>query len=253
MTNEVQYISNHDTLKPEPKNIKQEKSMENNYIKPHSRIPKSIRIYFLICHFIFGHNFGFPNLLCRKSSKIYKYFSAVLALTTFFMLAWPFKTLGQTVWYWTKVVECMLNFCILLTTKYTVYNFLSDIHAAERIAVLENETYGFIISIYSLGMLIIKGLMVAMTCIFDNDDYCEMTPAYLSFYMIYAYALDVMHDSQIIIRFYIYVYVKNMERSLKQDHDINKFITRYEKIVHCQDKIRRLCDSTVSIIKYFLG
>lgn len=60
------------------------------------------------------------------------------------------------------------------------------------------------------------------------------------------HGLNIMHDAQLIAGFYIYAYVKNLERSLKHEQDMNKFLDRYNKITDCQDKFQPLCDYIVS-------
>lgn len=157
------------------------------------------------------------------------------------------------VWYWCTLTEYVVNFCILKSSKYNVFDLIADIHAAENIDTLENVAFGVITSLYALGMYIAKVSLTIIICIFDNIDtniFCNTT-IYDAFYCIYFYAFDLMHDAQIIIRFYIYAYVKNIERSLSRDQDINKFIERYSKIADCQDKIRQLCDYLVSKILIF--
>lgn len=161
----------------------------------------------------------------------------------------PFNLVAEDGWFWCNLLECVMNFCILKTAKYTVYDFLSDIHATERIDVLEKEAFGVIISLYALGMLLAKVLIFNIFCVYEYDHavYCKINPSYLIFYTVYFHGMDSVHDAQIIIRYYIYAYVKNMKRSLHQDQNLNKFIEQYDKIVDCQDKIRRLCDYLVSL------
>lgn len=245
MINKLLHIYNQG-IKPTPDNNEMA-STKNNYFKKSSKIPKSIKIFFLILHFTFGQDFGFGNLFQKKTAVFLKYYSAILALTTTIILLGPFTFIGHKVWYWCTLTECVVNFCILKTAKYSVYSLLSDLHAAERNAVLEKETFGVIIFIYAFIMFIAKGFAMIIRCMFDSNLYCEsMNHTYLTFYAICCHAVDLMPEAQIVIRFYIYAYVKNMARSLKQDKDINKFIERYDKIADCQDKIRRLCDYFVS-------
>lgn len=207
----------------------------------------SIKIYFLILHLLFAQDFGFGNLFRKRTAELFKYYTVVLTLTNFVILLWPLMIAYQEVWYWCAVVQCVLNFCILKkTAKYTMYNFLSDIHAAETIVTLEKETFGLIMATYILIMFIIKELIFATFCVFDFSVYCDMNYFNLVFYAISCHAVDFMHESQIVVRFYIYLYVKNMESSLNQDQNVNKLIGRYDRIADCQDKIRCLCDYFVS-------
>lgn len=224
------------------------KSRKNNHIKKSSKIPLSIKIYFLILHLFFAQDFGFQNLMKKRTADILKYYSALLTLTNFVILVWPFMIAYQDVWYWCAILQCVANFCILTNSaKYTMYNFLSDIHAAERIAALETETFGIIMATYIAIMYIGKELIFAFSCMFDFNAYCDMNYFNLVLYAISCHAVDFMQESQILVRLYIYLYVKNMERSLKEDQDISKFIVRYDRIADCQDKIRRLSDYFVSI------
>lgn len=226
--------------------------MKNNYFKQSSKIPKSIKFFFLILHVIFGQDFGFGDLIGNKKiAQFFKYYSVVIALSMFVCLLCLFKVVGQEVWYWCILLECVVNLCILNTTKYTVYNLLSEIHAAEKIDVLEKEIFGVIISLYALGMFLAKGFIYIMPL-------CKYILYHNIFYIYYALystcymILDLMPEAQIFVRFYIYASVKNMAHCLEQDQDLNKFVKRYDKIADCQDKIRRLCDYIVSI-NYYLG
>lgn len=227
---------------------KEMKSMKNNYTAEMFKIPISIKIYFLMLHMMFGQDFGFGYLFRKNTARFLKYYSCILTSTIFVILAWPFEISYLDAWYWCTLIECIMNFCILKTTKYTVYNFLSDMHAAERIEALEKETFGVITFLYASGMIIVKILIFASFCIFDKNLYCEFNRFYLTFYTVYCHATDLMPEVQFVIRFYIYAYVKNMERSLKQDQDISKLIERYNKIADCQNEIRHLCDYFVSMI-----
>lgn len=222
--------------------------MRNNYFEEKPKIPTSIKIYFLILHLVFGQDFGFGNLLGKKITKLLEYHSAALALTTFVILIWPLELVGQQLWYWCAIFECVVNFCILKVTKHAVFNFISDIHATERIDVLENQTFGAATSIFALVMFTVKGIAVITQCMYNSNIYCEkMNNVFHAFYSVCCHALDLMPHFQIVVRFYIYAYVKNMGRSLKQDKDINKFVETYNKIADLQDKIRSLCDYSVSI------
>lgn len=222
--------------------------MKNNYLRKVSKIPKSIKLFFLILHLTFGLDFGFGNLFGKKTAQFLKYYSTVLALVTFVILIYPFELVGDQVWYWCTVLQCLVNFCIQKTARYTVYNLLFDIHAAERINVLEKESFGVITSMYALMMFVLKGFAFAVICMFEHHLYYErLNLVYLIFYAACTFATDLIPDTQIVSRFYIYAYVKNMEMSLKQDQDINKLIERYDKIVDYQDNIRHLCDNVVSI------
>lgn len=246
--NKLQYISIQDTQKPNSENM-QVKRMKNNYLGNSSKIPKSVRIFFLVLHLMFGQDFGFGNLFKKKTATFVKYYSKLIALTMTIILVLPFKLAGYEVWYWCTVAECVVNFCILKTAKYTVFNLLCDIHTAERIDVIEKETFGVVTSVYVISMFILKGYVVAMRCVFDNNLYCEMMNyTYVALYALCCNALDFMPEAQIVVRFYIYAYVNNIERSLDQDQDMNKLIEKYNKIANCQDKIRRLCDYFVSTI-----
>lgn len=204
-------------------------------------------MYFLILHIMFGQDFGFGNLFKKKTASLLKYYSTILTLMSFAILMWPFKIGYQEVWYWCTIIHCVFNFCILKTAKYSVYNFLFDMHAAERIVVLEKETFGVLISVYALTMFIAKDIIFAIFCMFDLNLYCQFNHFYFAFYAICCHAVDLMHETQIVVYFYIYAYVKNMKRCLEDDRDINKLVERYDKIFDCQDKIRRLRDYFVSI------
>lgn len=247
MIDKLWYIYTQGTLKPKPEDMKM-KSNRESYLKKTSKIPKSIQIFFLIVHLMFGLDFGFGNLFSKKIMKLLKYYSAVVALTTFVIIIWPFAFVGDQVWYWCIIFECTVNFYIMKTTKYTLYNFLSDIHNADSIAILENESFGILTSMYALVLLLVKGFSVAIRCIFDYSINCvNLNPTHHAFYAAVGHAADLMPESQIIVRFYIYAYIKNMENYFNQDRDMNKFIERYDKIADYQDKIRRLPDNLVSI------
>lgn len=247
MTNIVQYISTHDALKPEHDNM-QVKISYNNYLKISSKIPISIKIYFLTLHLMFGQDFGFGHLFSKKTAELLKYYTAVVALTPIVILIiWSHDFFGGYAWYSLTIFECVVNFSMLKISKYTVYNFLSEIHAAERIFVIEKEHFGVIILIYTLGMVIAKVFLLAIICIFDNDERCKKNPLNVGLLVVCYNAVDLVHDAQIIIRFYIYASVNKLKRSLTQEQDLNKFIKRYNKIADCQDKIRLLCDYLVSI------
>lgn len=231
-------------MRTTPKN----KQVNNNFLRKSSEIPYSIKTFFLILHLIFGQDFGFGNLFRKKTARLLKHYSTFLMLTTIVIVIWPYNLARKQVWYWCTIIECMVNFFILKTVRYSVYNLLSDIHTAEQVAVLEKETFGVIMSTYALVMLLLKLFVFTVTCIFDSNLYCEgLNHIYLTFYAVHSHAIDLIPEAQIVIRFYIYAYVKNMESILKTDQDLNKFVERYDKITHCQDKIRHISDYCVSI------
>lgn len=223
----------------------------NNYFRRRSKIPKSIKIFFLILHLMFGHDFGFGNLFRKKVATFLKYHSVLITLVRFVTLLLPFKQVGGEFWYWFNLTECAINFSMLRCAKYTVFNLLSDIHAAERIPVLEKETFGVFTALYAFTMVTVQGLLVGLRCTFDDDDiivYCvKMHPLYLTFYVLCPVGMALIPDSEIVIYYYIYAYVIKMKQSLKQDLDIQMFIDRYNKIAYCYDRIRHVCSKIVSI------
>lgn len=123
---------------------------------------------------MFGHDFGFGNLFKKKTAKLLKYYSAVVALTSFVILIWPLEVFGQhQILFWFITSECAANFYTLKTSKYTVYYLIFDVHNAESIDVLEKEIFGVIMSSYVLGIFIVKVFLTAIKCIFGyNDVYC---------------------------------------------------------------------------------
>lgn len=243
MVNKLQLISSPGVLNLNPKN-QRIKSMKNTYF---IKIPKSIKIFFIILHFVFGQDYGFGNLFGTKTKAFLKYYSTLITLAIFVILVLPFNMIGGEVWYWCALIECMTNFYILKTAQYNVYNFLYDIHAAEKINVLENEIFGVITAIYATVMFTAKVVEFAIYCFFDYNMFCEINHIYLILYAFCCHAVSLMYEVLIIICFYIYAYVKNMERSLNQSQDMTKFIERYDRIAEYQDKIRRIFDCFVSI------
>lgn len=215
----------------------QAKPSMNNYFRKKSKIPMSIKIFFLILHLLFGYDFGFSNLFKNKISKLLKFYSTVL--TTIICVTAVLPMRGYDIWVIS--MQYLIHFCILKSAEYTVYHLLSDIHAAERIDDLEKETFGIITATYAFVMFIANGAVIALRYMSNNIYLIFVVYAYLGIYLYTA--------SEIVIYYYVYTYIKNMKKSLKYEKDINKLIARYNNIADCFNKIRRLCDNIVSIFE----
>lgn len=220
----------------------------NNYTWKISKIPKSIKVFFVIIHIIYGYDFGFINLSQKKIASLFKYYSLVLTIIIFIALFIFFKLLRGEVWFWVNFIENIVYLCILKSVKYNVYNLLSDIHVAERIAVLEKETFGVITATCAISVYI--GKAEIFSChLYSNENhniFNRLTPIGLVIYLLFVLGKDFIHACELVIYHYIYTYVKNMKSSLKQYEDIDNFFARYNKIADCYDKIRHLCDNIVS-------
>lgn len=215
-----------------------------------TRIPKSTKIFFLILHLVFGYDFGFSNIFKKKIAIFIKYYSLILTSAMLVALIAPVKVLSTDMLYWFSFMQFVMNIFILKSAKYTVYKLLSDIHSTERIAVLEKEIFGIAIVMGSFIILIARVSLAAVNRLVYNEDSCnynELHPIYTTFHLFCYYGNHLYTASENVIYFYIYTYVKNMKSCLNEDKDINKFITRYNTITNCYDRIRRLCDNIVSI------
>lgn len=236
------------TLKPTLENMQGKPSM-NNYFRKMSKIPKSMKIFFIILYLIFGYDFGFSKLFKKKIAKLFKCYSVVLTTATFVSLMLYLKEIGSNPWLYLYSIHYVGNFCILKCAKYTVYNLLSDIHAAEQIADLEKKNLGYITTAYALATVIPTGIVLTFRLVFANEQFeplRKMHPLIIVLYVICYFGVDLYIEAEIIIYYYMYSYVKNMKKSLEQDKDVNKFITSYNKIADYYNKIRRLCDNIVS-------
>lgn len=198
---------------------------------------------------MFGHDFGFSKLFKKKIANLFKCFSIVLTSATLVSLMMYCKEFGFETWYCLYAIHYVVNFCILKSAKYTVYNLLSDIHAAERITDLEKKSFGIITAAYALITVIPIGSVLSYRCVFSGDEsdpFKKMHPFIAIFHVICYFGVDLYIEAEIIIYYYMYTYVKNMKNSLRRQKDVDKFISRYNTIADCYDKIRPVCDNIVS-------
>lgn len=219
-------------------------------------IPKSITVFFLMLMGL-GADFGASAILSGRIRTVVKFYMIFFIVVNVIILASAFNILFVELWYWSSLFTGILNFVMFNKTKYKLYNFVKDMHdLGKGITTIERETFGVIISMYSVTMSVSLLLLTWYRCDYDKQYFCkEFSVEHITLYTFACLSVDVVTMVQIIICYYIYCYVKFLRTSLESDLNIDTFKKRFMALAESCDKIRPFHNVMVSndhvIIKHF--
>lgn len=74
---------------------------------------KSLTVFFISIHILFGIDHGFANLFKGKVKSILKTYSTLLFIIIILAVLHPFTNLSKTIWYWINALGLILNFIML--------------------------------------------------------------------------------------------------------------------------------------------
>lgn len=209
---------------------------------------KSLIVFFLSLHLLFGIDYGFAGLFRRKIKNILTLHSTLLSIFILVVVLFPYNTIHMLIWYWLTALECLLYIMVLKTPKYAVYNFITDLQNLNCISSL-SESFGVWVSLYSYSMFISKLSLVFFRCFYGNTSNChDYEPGVHALYAIFSNVLDFVPISATIIYYLIYCCIINLSESLEKEMNVSKFLNLYRDIADCCDKIRPFYDNIVSII-----
>lgn len=209
---------------------------------------KSLILFFLSLQLFFGIDYGFAGLFKVTTKNILRLYSTLLSTFMLIVILLPYSVLRLLLWYWLTAFQCLCFLIVLKTTKYSVFNFITDLQNLNCISAL-SESFGICVSLYSYSMFISKLSLILFRCFYGNTSNChEYEPGIHELYATFSNALDFIPISPIIIYYFILCAVMKLKESFEKDMDVRKFLSLYRAIADCCDKIRPLYDNIVSII-----
>lgn len=222
-------------------------------------IPKCLVALFLTLNFVFGFDFGFINYFDKKNQKIAQFATLLVNIHVIAMLSLPFSYITiepvDAAWRLCGLLQYVIDFIVLNCTKYKLYNFLIDVSVIDfgksNKFVEVNVFCGFIIIAYVFGIQIIKYAIYIYYC--KNELIMDplLLPVHYAFYGIWCNGMDLVSFTLIVIQYYIYHSLKNVNEYVRKvTVNINNVVEQYEAIVDCYDRIMPLYDKIVSIRKF---
>lgn len=216
-----------------------------------SKIPLSIVSFFLAVLICFGLDFGFTKLLKKKFRLLVKGLYVIMFFISIVILALPLTNIDNTTyWYYFYIIQYISHFLILLFTKYTVCNFMNDIHD-----VIKNITgspkikqkFGAVLLSCTFIIFALKMSICVSTCLISGN-LCpkNIMPFYI--YCIPLLGLDAISVTHVLIFYYIYSSMKHLRESILIHNTHVKCIqNHYMSISNCCEKVRPLYTRVVSI------
>lgn len=217
-----------------------------NVNRAKNQVPTSLVLFFLISQLCLGMNFGFSPILNKRFRWIAERLSNAVTVTFISILLIPCFLYPSEFWFWEGAIECSLYIFTLYISKYSVYHLIVDIN--EMYELKSNEKYFLLaMSAFTEVMVLIKGYVIFMDCQ-HHEGMCDLfiSPVLYLVYCLPHFGLDFVAQTQAVIYFYIYCFVKDVKKSAETDLNLNLLEKRYKNIAKVYDKIKPLYNKLVS-------
>ncbi|XP_063369676.1 uncharacterized protein LOC134658009 isoform X1 [Cydia amplana] len=203
------------------------------------RIPNSLLSFLALYQMVFGFKFGCTKVRNIKFKMAAHWFSIVMGCFMMSALFLTFTAVPSDAGnghYWRLItfVQYIPTFCILISMKYTVCEFLSDL----IIVAPDSNRIGLVAWVYTLLMFLLKinGAML----------YCALTTCtdrskmFLQFFVhVPMLALDVVPVVNSLIFYHVYTRMRNLKIKLSQrEITFVQLETEYKAVADCFDKFR---------------
>lgn len=221
--------------------------------KARVKIPKSINIYFILCLFIFGLDFGFKNTLNKYIRMVFTSIQLCVSIMMCVILNWrififKFDSLQASI----HTIQYLMHCAVLLFSKYNVYDLIIDVHNLDKnIMRTVNMQLAFVLYVSTILIFGLKQTLCVINCIIKSSVYCE-TPFPGYWYCIPLIAIDEVTIVQMLLYYYVYRSVKYV-RIILIHFDIKTVQERYFAVVKFCDKIRHLNSAFVSFLLFFVN
>lgn len=226
-------------------------TLNNTFIRIKSKssnIPTVVYVYFFTMLYGFGLDFGFKKFLKKKLRVITNWFQffVTLAIVVLQMLVFIREKYYEYFSY-LYLFSYIFHYLVLHRTKYTLCDFIIDIHTLidNKSIVVTNRVRDGIIYIYTILTIIVKYWSCNLKCIL-NVDFCQQnsTPTYVNCVPIVV--IDGIAIILILISYYVYIPLKYINKSTK-DVDTKVLLDNYMYVADCWDKIKPLYTRLVSV------
>lgn len=211
-------------------------------------IPLSVIVFGLTSQLCFGINFGFAAVLKKKIRKVVKYITFIVSIgyiAITILLAAQLYEKSMSFFSF----EYIPYFVILNTGKYTICNLVVDVSEIYIVKAGELKFLNILTLYYTLIMFLIKTAFIVVSYHMDSISvFFNLNIPYLVLYCIPSLGLDMLAVSQIIVYYFIFIYVRDLNKTVKKFKTNLDFTEkRYKDIADCVDKIRPLYDKFVSM------
>lgn len=219
-------------------------------------IPKCLVALFLSLNFIFGFDFGFTKYFDSKTQKTAQIVTFLINIFAIALLSLPFCYINKVPmyvgWQLLYLLQYIIDCCVLNSTKYNLYDFLTDVSVIDfgklNKSVTLSQFCAFIMIIYVFGIHMIKLVLVTYILKFEIDYLTSLLPIPCEIYVIWYFCTDLVPFVLIVIYYYIYLCLKNLKQSVNDvTISMNNVVKQYEAIADCYDKIMPLYEKIVSI------
>lgn len=225
----------------------------NTYFKTMSkkRIPKFLSLFFLTLFFGLGFDFGFINVINIKYRCYLKQLSFIVSFLLLTHLFTPmlygidYLTLGL---YGTGCFQYTVHCLLLYTSKYNLYQFITDIYKIHTNIYDKEYIFLSCILAYSLMSWGLKLIMNYFLCTLPFFDCFTISSAIPEFtYYAPVMALDVVSVAQILTYYYVHAALKFLRELMEKKYiDLISARKQFIIIADCCDKISALYGKLVS-------
>ncbi|XP_061724378.1 uncharacterized protein LOC133530473 isoform X2 [Cydia pomonella] len=202
------------------------------------RIPNSLLSFFVLYQIVFGFKFGCTKVMNMKFKMVAHWFSIVMGCLMMSALTLTFTAMpdaGGSGHYWRHIsfAQYIPTFCILISMKYTVCEFLSDLIVAP-----DSNRIGLVAWVYTLLMFSLKISGAMLYCALTTCT--ERSEMFLQFFIhVPMLALDVIPVVNSLIFYHIYTRVRNLKIKLSQrEISLVQLDIEYKAVADCFDKFR---------------
>lgn len=228
-----------------------EKMLKNKIInvngpeKPEKEVPLTLFVFFSIL-FALGFDFGFSNFLKKNVQCVatfFCHFMSILIITAIFIqIVYKTETaqLSASTWLICGLIQYSFHVIFLHFSNYNLYNFIRDMYSLDIITkLIKNPDKVFVnrLLLFFCNSYIVRGTFCYLLCTSETNE-CETLYVPGHIYCILITSLNIITMVQMIIYFYIYLAVKNLNVALvNKDKDIKWARIQFTALADICDKI----------------
>lgn len=227
---------------------------------PRKEIPKLLIYLFLSFNFFFGFDYGFTewiqNRKLRILVKLIQNLSAAVCASILAVCVTDVENIF-ILWLGFNLLHYLMCFFVLLSTKYNLYTFSSDVYGLfSNCTVTRNNRVVIILIMCLFVGSFVKTLAFVIECIFVDEMSildCKISVVPLYLYILPYISVDVIPLVLVMSYYYMNIFLICLKEAyIKSEISLDYLEKKYLAIMDCFDKIKPFYDNLVSIYYYHL-